>query len=113
MKEENPREEELLGSDPPALLLVSNLGRSQWEQTNPKGRCQCRGDAGQSQNCGYHRSRPFSLVLLSSEQVKEVRDRHHVLELFGLASKSASRRKRKGHVLKPFYRIGFMQSPLR
>ena len=95
MKEGNPREEELLGSDPPALLLVSNLGRSQWEQTNPKGRCQCRADAGQSQNCGYHRSRPFSLVLLSSEQVKEVRDRHHVLELFGLASKSASRRKRK------------------
>ena len=58
--------------------------QNQREQTKRKGRCQCHasGEA-QGQNYGYHGSAPFLVVWKLPEQGKELRDRHHVLELFG------------------------------
>jgi hypothetical protein len=65
---------------------------SQWEKTEPIGRCQCyaSGDGeGQGQNYGYvHGNHPSSAMLRLPEQGKDIRDCHHVLELF---------RKRRGH----------------
>jgi hypothetical protein len=57
-------------------------GQKQWEKTKRKGCCQCHacGEA-QSQNYGYHGSAPLLVVLELPEQRKEIRDRHHVLEL--------------------------------
>ena len=53
----------------------------QWEQTKPKGRCQCHADGGgegQGQNCGYvHGNHPSSAVLRLPEQGKDIHDCHH------------------------------------
>ena len=59
---------------------------TEWEETRPKGGCQCHAcgdDEGQGQNYGCrHGSAPFLATWRLSEQGKDSRDRHHVLELF-------------------------------
>jgi hypothetical protein len=59
---------------------------SQWEKTKPIGRCQCHanGDGeAQGQNYGYVHGNPSSAMRTLPKQSKDIRDRHHVLELFG------------------------------
>jgi len=56
----------------------------QWEKIKPKCRCQCHAGSdgeGQSPNYLFHGSAPFLVVLRLPEKGKEIRDRHHVLEL--------------------------------
>jgi hypothetical protein len=64
-----------------------SVKRTQWEETRPKGRCQCHacGDGeAQGQNYGRrHGSHPSSAMSRLPEQGKDICDRHHVLELFG------------------------------
>ena len=65
-------------------LLTDCSGQKQREKTKGKGRCQCHARCkGQGENygCRFHGSPLFSGSL--SEQGKDFRDRHHVLELFG------------------------------
>jgi len=70
----------LLGNDVEAVCL----GQKQREKTKGKGRCQCHARCeGQGENygCRFHGSPLFSLFV--PEQAKDIRDRRHVLELFG------------------------------
>jgi len=57
--------------------------QNQREKTKRKGCCQCHacGEA-QGQNYGYHGSAPFLVVSILPKQRKDIRDGHHVLELF-------------------------------
>ena len=66
------------------MVLCSE--QMQWEKVKPKGRCQCHASSdgeGQSPNYLFHGVTLFLVVLELPEQCKEIRDRHHVLEVFG------------------------------
>jgi hypothetical protein len=87
MKKQKPREGRERWEYPGAsawqqLVAVCS---SQWEKTKPIGRCQCHanGDGeGQGQNYGYvHGNHPSSALSRLPEQGKDIRDRHHVLEV--------------------------------
>ena len=71
-------------------------GQNQWEETKRKGRRQrhAYGEReGQCQNCGYlfHGSVPFLAMWRLPEQRKDIRDRHHVLELFESQGRGTTR----------------------